>query len=773
MLVKSTDRKSKARSIGGRAALACAFAGLGAVLCVLLTAISAQLAGNLVSHQIRHRLRDIITVSASRINGDIHTTLTRPVQEGGAAYREIQSVLQEIQRSVADLHYVYTMREAPDGGIMFVVDEETNEEEIAHLGERYEDAGPDLRTHFASLTTVLVESEVYTDSWGSWLSGYAPFYDSEGQRAGVLGMDISADDIAAARWRVLRTALWLLAAILPVCMLLGWLLAGRIIVPVRNLARDARQLIQWPNARFASGSCVAEIDCVNSVLKAMRHLLNGMTDTVVATDLDGKIVYVNEANCVLLKKSREELVGQPITIFSNVSTRGVKQSDILRVARESGEWEGEVVNVAEDGSEIIFYSRVSLLHDDTGTPIGILGVSSDHTERKRAEEERLAMEAQLRQSQKLEAVGQLAGGVAHDFNNLLMGIMNYVELCRDGLAPDHPIREWLDEIMSESQRSADLIRQLLAFARKQTIAPKVLDLNDAVAGMLKMLQRLIGEDIDLTWKPGPDLRSVKMDPSQVDQLLANLCINARDSIDGGGKITIETGNVELDADYCCDYPEVEPGYYVMVAVSDTGCGMERETLEHIFEPFFTTKGLAEGTGLGLATVHGIVKQNNGHINVYSEPDKGTTFRIYLPHFAEATETAAVASMADVARGGSETILLVEDEKSIRVTSALFLKNFGYTVLVAEDPETALRLAVEHPERIHLLITDMVMPGMNGKDLADRLSGEFPDLKCLFMSGYTVDVIENQGVLEEGINFLSKPITRDALALKVREVLDGE
>lgn len=393
---------------------------------------------------------------------------------------------------------------------------------------------------------------------------------------------------------------------------------------------------------------------------------------------------------------------------------------------------------------------------------------------RRAEDERVAADARLHQVQKLESVGILAGGVAHEFNNLLMGIMNYVELCRDEIQPDHPIREWLDEIMTDARRSADLTRQLLAFARKQTIAPRPLDLNDTVSGMLKLLRRLIGEDIDLAWQPGSALWPVRFDPSQVDQLLANLCVNARDAIDGVGKITIETGKVTLDDDYCAAHAEAVPGDYVMLAVSDTGCGMDRQTLDHLFEPFFTTKGVGVGTGLGLATVHGIVKQNGGHVNVYSEPGHGTTFRVYLPRFRDesTTETTDETGTDEASLHGKGTILLVEDEKSVRLTTTIFLKGLGYTVLSAECPAEALALAAEHDGDIDLLITDVVMPGMSGRNLAEKLAVTYPRMRCLYMSGYTANVIAHRGVLEKGVDFLSKPFMRDVLARKVREMLAG-
>jgi two-component system cell cycle sensor histidine kinase/response regulator CckA len=401
----------------------------------------------------------------------------------------------------------------------------------------------------------------------------------------------------------------------------------------------------------------------------------------------------------------------------------------------------------------------------------LVGFGIDITERKHAEAEHAKLQMQFAQAQKMESVGRLAGGVAHDFNNLLMGIMNYTELCQDRIAPDHPIREYLDEIMHDSKRSAEIIRQLLAFARKQIIAPRVLDLNDAVAGMLKLLQRLVGEDITLAWRPGTSLRPVKLDPSQIDQILANLCVNARDAIAGVGEIAMETGSITVDAPYCARYPEAIPGAYVFLAVSDDGCGMDKETLAQAFEPFFTTKGLGKGTGLGLATVYGIVKQNNGFISATSEPGKGTTFRIHLPAIAAETMASTVTSKTAAPRGRGETILLVEDEKSLRVTCGAFLDALGYKVLVAETPGEALKLVAEQSGAIHVLLTDVVMPGMDGKQLARRIGAVRPGVKVLFISGYTADVVAQRGVLDEGVQFLAKPFSRDDLARKVREVLE--
>ncbi len=398
-------------------------------------------------------------------------------------------------------------------------------------------------------------------------------------------------------------------------------------------------------------------------------------------------------------------------------------------------------------------------------------VSADITEQKQAEEERVRLNTQLQQAQKMEAVGRLAGGVAHDFNNMLGIIIGNVDLILMEMEPDHLLYDDLMEIKQAGKRSADLTRQLLAFARKQTVAPKVIDLDKTIAGMLKMLQRLIGEDIDMAWIPSGKVWPVKIDPGQIDQILANLCVNARDAITGVGKVTIETGNAVFNEDYCKVHAGFAPGEYVMLAVSDNGCGMDSETLTQVFEPFFTTKELGKGTGLGLATVYGVVKQNNGLINVYSELGQGTTFKIYLPRY-----NAKPASLLDKEPGkpsqpGRETILLVEDEPSIMKITTKMLAQQGYTVVGASRPGEAIRLAIEHEGDIQLLMTDVVMPEMNGRDLAKNILSLYPGVKCLFMSGYTANVIAHHGVLDEGVNFIQKPFLIEDLTVKLREVLD--
>jgi signal transduction histidine kinase/DNA-binding response OmpR family regulator len=390
-----------------------------------------------------------------------------------------------------------------------------------------------------------------------------------------------------------------------------------------------------------------------------------------------------------------------------------------------------------------------------------------------ADAARAKLEAQLIQAQKMESVGRLAGGVAHDFNNMLSLIIGYAELAMDAVGPADKLREDLKEILQAARRATEITRQLLAFARQQPIAPKVLDLNEAVHSMLKMLRRLIGEEIDLAWRPQTGLWPVKMDPTQIDQLLANLCVNARDAIAGVGKITIETGRASFDEAYCAVHAGFVPGDFVLLAVSDDGCGMDKETLGKIFEPFFTTKGVGQGTGLGLATVYGIVKQNNGFINVYSEPGKGTTIRIYLQLHSGQVQKIEARGAVGLPPGRGETVMIVEDEPAIMKMGVKMLEKLGYRLLASGSPGEALRLAGQHAGTIDLLLTDVVMPEMNGRELSSRMQALFPQIKTLFMSGYTASVIAHRGVLDEGVNFIQKPLSKPELASKVRAVLDDQ
>ena len=428
----------------------------------------------------------------------------------------------------------------------------------------------------------------------------------------------------------------------------------------------------------------------------------------------------------------------------------------------------ELDQPCKDGSIIHTEVTTNAIISERGE-IEILGVSRDITERRRAENEKARLAAQLQQAQKMESVGRLAGGVAHDFNNMLGVILGHTEFALEQVGPAHPLHVDLEEIQKAGQRSADLTRQLLAFARKQTVTPRVLDLNKTVSGMAKMLQRLIGEDIKMEWKPGEDLWTVQIDASQIDQILANLAVNARDAIEGTGTLIIETNNITLTEAHCVAYQGYAPGDYVLLSVSDTGIGMDEDMLKHIFEPFFTTKEIGKGTGLGLATVYGIVEQNKGFIDVHSQPGKGARFEIFLPRFMGNGLRISEEFASGTASESRETILLVEDEPSILRLTTRMLEKLGYAVLAATSPPEAMRLAREHQGFINILMTDVVMPEMNGRDLAKKLLSIYPHLKCIFISGWTADIIAHQGVMEPGIYFLQKPFSREQLAAVLQSV----
>ncbi len=508
--------------------------------------------------------------------------------------------------------------------------------------------------------------------------------------------------------------------------------------------------------------------------KRFRSLFEDVPNIAVqGYDRQRRVVFWNTASEGLYGFSREEALGRHLEelIIPPEMRDGVIEAINSWLNQGIAIPAGELVLQKKGGQPVnVFSSHVMQLNIHGEAEMYCVDI--DLTERKRSEAERDKLQAQLLQSQKMELVGRLAGGVAHDFNNMLQTIIGYSDLALAQIEAASPVHDGLLEIRKAAMRSADLTRQLLAFARKQAVSPKILDLNDTVAGMLKMLQRLIGEDIDLAWVPGHSLWPVKIDPSQLDQILANLAVNARDAITDTGKITIETENISLNAAYCADHPETIPGEYVLLVVSDNGCGMDKETLAQIFEPFFTTKMQGKGTGLGLATVYGIVRQNNGFINVYSEPGQGTTFRIYLPSFANEMVSAEIRREEE-ARGGTETVLVVEDDAAILNLGTTILQRLGYTVLAANTPMAALELATEYAGEIDLLITDVVMPEMNGRELVQRLSALRPAMHCLYMSGYTANVIAHHGVLDPGIHFIQKPFSIDDLARSVRETLRDE
>jgi PAS domain S-box-containing protein len=485
-------------------------------------------------------------------------------------------------------------------------------------------------------------------------------------------------------------------------------------------------------------------------------------EAVVITDTDGSIEYVNPAFTRITGYSREEALGQNPRMLKSGKHDLAFYQQLWATILKGEIWRGEIVNRRKDGSFYTEEMSIAPVRSTHGEVTHYIATKEDVTKRK-------SMEAQLRQVLKMEAIGQLAGGVAHDFNNLLTIISGYGHLLRERLGPqdlDH-----VEEILKASDRATALTRQLLAFSRRQILTPQVLDLNSVVADLEKMLRRLIGENIELTTVQQSGLGRVKADPGQVEQVIINLAVNARDAMPEGGKLTIETANVDLDGAYARRHAGAVPGRYVMVAVSDTGIGMNAETLAHMFEPFFTTKEKGKGTGLGLATVYGIVKQSVGYTAVYSEPGHGSTFKIYLPRVEQAMTKAESAGRGPELARGSETVLVAEDEESVRSLVCETLESLGYKVLEAREPGEALTIVEQYTEPIHLLLTDVVMPQMSGKELAKRLATARPEAKVLYMSGYTDNAVFIHGVLEAGRFFLQKPFAPGTLLRKVREVLD--
>ncbi len=486
-------------------------------------------------------------------------------------------------------------------------------------------------------------------------------------------------------------------------------------------------------------------------------------EAIVMTDAQGIIQYVNPAFKQMTGYRGREVVGVNPRILKSGKQDELFYRNLWDTISNGKTWTGQMVNKRKDGSLYTEETTISPVRDASGQITNYVAVQRDITDH-------LRLAAELQQAQKMEAVGLLAGGVAHDYNNMLSVILGYAELALRKVEPTMPLHADLEEIIKAANRSTDITRQLLAFARKQTIIPVALDLNRAVESMLKMLKRLIGENIDLAWMPAADLYQVKMDPVQVNQLLANLYVNARDAIADVGKVTIETGNAVFDETYCAEHPGFIPGEYAMLAVSDDGCGMDKETINQIFEPFFTSKEIGKGTGLGLSMVYGIVKQNNGFINVYSEPGMGTTFRIYLSRHMGPAIDIQREKTAKIPLSCGETVLLVEDEPAILNMGKIMLEQLGYRVLAADMPDEAIRMAEEHAGEIQLLITDVVMPNMNGRELAERLQSLYPSMKSLFMSGYTADVVAHDGVLDKSVHFIQKPFSLRNLAVKVRQTL---
>lgn len=508
---------------------------------------------------------------------------------------------------------------------------------------------------------------------------------------------------------------------------------------------------------------------LNKERQLLSTAVEQIAESIVITDANGAIMYVNPAFERVTGYNKEEVIGQNPNILKSDQQDDEFYQKLWSTITAGQVWQGRFTNRKKDGSLYTEEATITPVRDENGTIVNYVGAKRDITRE-------LKLEEQYHQSQKMEAIGQLTGGVAHDFNNLLTVINGFTELMRAQLSPHDPLVETIDKVLEAGERASDLVRQLLAFSRKQILEPKVLNLNDIVTNIDKMLQRVIGENIDLQMRLSPSLWSVKVDPTQMEQIIVNLAVNSRDAMPDGGQLTIETANVVLDEAYASEHMDVEPGNYVMLAVSDTGVGMSPGVKKRIFEPFFTTKEGGKGSGLGLATVFGIVQQHGGTVWCYSEPGAGATFKIYLP---QADAPAQTYAPPPAAKGGAqlptghETILLVEDDDGVRELTRRILQRQGYTILEAHNGQEALMLSLRYSGPIHLLLTDVIMPGVSGKAVVEQISQQQPDIKTLYMSGYTDEAIAHHGVLEPGAAFLQKPFSPKTLVCKIREVLDGQ
>ena len=528
---------------------------------------------------------------------------------------------------------------------------------------------------------------------------------------------------------------------------------------------------QADNPVFGGGAAAAKKDMLGVFQKSEKlvaALLESASQGIVSIDRRGRIVLANRSAEEMFGYTRQELLGARVELLlpeAVRATHGRDREDYFRHPRIRPMGIGmDLLGRRKDGSE--FPLEVSLSYVEIDEGVFAIAFVSDISHRKRLEE-------QLLHAQKMEAVGRLAGGVAHDFNNMLTVIAGYNRMILDDLSPLDPLRGYAEEVLKAADRAGALTNQLLAFSRRQIMQPRVVNVNTALQQTETMLRRLIGEDIDLLLSLDPAIGNIKADPGHVEQAIVNLAVNARDAMPIGGRITIETANVALDENYARTHMGVKPGEFVMIAVSDTGHGMDAETRRRIFEPFFTTKEQGKGTGLGLATVYGIVKQTGGDIWVYSEPGCGTTFKLYFPRVPDPVSELSDGAGEPVAQRGGETILVVEDEDAVRQLTVKLLKQLGYTVLTASSGAEALEVSAAHKGRIALLLTDVVMPNMSGRQLADALTRLRPETQVLYLSGYTENTVVHHGVLDPGVNFLPKPFSREGLGAKLREMFARE
>jgi two-component system, cell cycle sensor histidine kinase and response regulator CckA len=540
----------------------------------------------------------------------------------------------------------------------------------------------------------------------------------------------------------------------------------------RQISAAARQALETIAA--CAGMTITRLQAEEALREneaRYRAVVESMPDVVIVTDLEGRLLYANPA-LERITGYRPDEFRHPDVVHNiyhpgDVETVRAVMADFLR--GDAGSSAPFQYRLQDKSGGHSWQSAIASRILYQGQP-AVQVISRDVTESKRADQDRVHAEESLRQAQKMESIGRLAGGVAHDFNNLLTAIGGNISLALVDLHPRDPVHELLTDALKAVDSAADLTRQLLAFSRKQVIDPKVVNLNEVIVRLRKMLERLLGEDIELEVRLAEDLGQTRVDPSQIDQVLVNLAVNARDAMPDGGELALETQNVFVDAEYCRESRHLSPGEYVVLSVTDTGSGMKEEVKAHLFEPFYTTKEPGTGTGLGLATVYGAVRQNRGHIEVTSELGRGTTFRMYWPRVAEPPDQIAEHAMGSLSRG-TETLLLVEDEETVRTLAARLLTRQGYRVHAFANGSDALRAAAAMAEPIHLLVTDVIMPGMNGRVLADHLRALRPELEVLFTSGYTQDVVVHHGTVEPGLEFLAKPYTPECLARRVRDLLD--
>jgi two-component system cell cycle sensor histidine kinase/response regulator CckA len=617
----------------------------------------------------------------------------------------------------------------------------------------------------------------------------------DGHVLGAVEISLTSKYYREANWQLLWSAIGTLCvAILALAVATGFLLRLLLNKPLKRVGEVVNS---YASGRYDSGqtdmpflefrpllavlgemgrTITSQMTELQNAEQKYRSIFENALEGIFQATPDGRFLSVNPAMARILGyDSPEDLIGHITDIGRQLYVEPGRREEFIRLMRDDRTAAGlEIQLHRKDGSVVWARVHARPVFEETGELGLVEGILTDITERKRAEAERQKLEEQLRQSQKMETVGHLAGGIAHDFNNLLTPVLGYADMLLDGLPDGDHRRAQLQQVKEAAERAKDLTHRLLTFSRKQLIELKTVDLGDIIRRFENMLRRTIRENITIETRVSPILSPVRADAGQIEQVLINLSINAQDAMPEGGLLTIEANDIDLDESYTSRHLEIAPGPYVVFAVSDTGIGMDEQTLQHMFEPFFTTKELGKGTGLGLSTVYGIVKQHGGSICVYSEKNQGSIFKVFLPRVSE--EGMIIEEHpprpGEVVRG-VETILVVEDDEMVRELAIAMLRGFGYEVVSAESPDRCIELVHEHTGAIHLLMTDVVMPGMNGKDLFERLRLVLPGLKVLFMSGYTADVIGHHGVLDKGLHFIAKPFSRHALSQKVRQVLDSQ